>query len=1025
MKKHFKWMLSLALVCLLSFAFSVPARAAGSLTLGIGERQTVSTSAAYKYSNYLCEWDDGGNPYFLYTDEHDSAVVTGLSPGTAALTCTIYLYRDDGSLEYAETDYWMITVTGGGIYDPPYYADELVVVASPGQTAVNEGERFDCRAEIYGGNGGYRYSWYSSDESVVTLSSGSGASVTATARNAGSAMIQVYAEDRDGRVDTDIIYVTVNAPSRPTSAILDLSFSARGGRNMSMNEPARSISDEFAHIFGEALNYGATVQLGNVADYYGSIRFGNTGELISSWNIYSYASFQDMIFEPAAAGTFITRYTINQGSRNISGTLSITVSGGVGITSVSLLPTSLALAPYSSQYVQLNVSPSNANYTVRWSSSDASVATVSGSGATATVSTNRPGSATITAHVTDVNGVSGQASCTVTVSSAATYDPSLVVSLGSDYHGTDTSASMRREYLDMFHRELDTGRATIRFSSLGSSAVGIMWLNGAAVSANHNYSFQDWVNMDFGASGTGTYLLPYTLQCDNNTLSGTVRINVVASQISAVLSDTSLELASYSSKLLNLEVTPRTARYNVTWYSSNPSIAAVSGGGDSVRVEAKGVEGTADIFASITDSSGVTVTKRCTVIVSRSSTYNPGVSTVLGIRYIGTGTSEAMAKEFRSVFGAALNSNTALIRFSSAGNGVGVMRLPSGAAVSANMDYSFAQYVSMYTDPISVGTFEIPYTLTDNGKSLSGKVRVEIKPGLVDATVLLNSTAPYPFFQPSASGMTGAAELRSVITNAVGSSWSAVRFTSVSGASGTLYANSALTPLGTADIPSGALENLYFLPAQSGDYSASFVVLNADQGILSNGTLHVKVNAAAAELFADVKAGDWYYDAVVWALGKGIANSTGTDSLTGKDLFSPNETCSTANILTFLWRAQGSPAPTIANPFSDVTGSDSYYSAALWAYQRGLVSGTAFRGASPCTRAEALTYMWKLAGSPTSANAGFIDVTPGTDTALAANWAFARGIVDGTGNLSGSPMFSPELTCTRGTIMTLLYRAYR
>lgn len=173
-------------------------------------------------------------------------------------------------------------------------------------------------------------------------------------------------------------------------------------------------------------------------------------------------------------------------------------------------------------------------------------------------------------------------------------------------------------------------------------------------------------------------------------------------------------------------------------------------------------------------------------------------------------------------------------------------------------------------------------------------------------------------------------------------------------------------------------------------------------------------NATSATVggFTDVKTGDWFAEPVKWAVGRGI--TTGTSVTT----FSPNNTCTKAHILTFLWRAKGEPMPTVTNPFSDVKDRSYYYNAALWAYENGLVSGSSFKPDSPCTRAQTVTYQWKLAGSPAAPAAAFTDVSSTADYAAAVAWAVEKGITTGT----SATTFSPNDTCTRGQIVTFLYR---
>ncbi len=166
--------------------------------------------------------------------------------------------------------------------------------------------------------------------------------------------------------------------------------------------------------------------------------------------------------------------------------------------------------------------------------------------------------------------------------------------------------------------------------------------------------------------------------------------------------------------------------------------------------------------------------------------------------------------------------------------------------------------------------------------------------------------------------------------------------------------------------------------------------------------------------FDDVLPGAYYFDPVLWAVERGITNGT-TDRT-----FSPGNTCTTANILTFLWRANGSPEPSAANPFSDVPSGSYYEKAAVWAYENGLVSGNAFNGGSACTRAATMKYLWILAGRPASGTTPFTDVSPNTDYAKAVSWAVAQGVTNGT----TATTFSPDNTCTRGQIATFLYRHY-
>ena len=164
--------------------------------------------------------------------------------------------------------------------------------------------------------------------------------------------------------------------------------------------------------------------------------------------------------------------------------------------------------------------------------------------------------------------------------------------------------------------------------------------------------------------------------------------------------------------------------------------------------------------------------------------------------------------------------------------------------------------------------------------------------------------------------------------------------------------------------------------------------------------------------FDDVATDAYYAKPVSWAVEQGITSGT------SKTTFSPNANCTAAQILTFLWRANGSPKPAGSVPFSDVKSGDYYADAAAWAYEKGIISGGTFGGNTPCTRSMAVTYMWKAAGSPSAGTASFTDVPSGADYAQAVAWAVEKGVTSGT----SSTTFSPDSICTRGQIVTFLCR---
>ena len=167
--------------------------------------------------------------------------------------------------------------------------------------------------------------------------------------------------------------------------------------------------------------------------------------------------------------------------------------------------------------------------------------------------------------------------------------------------------------------------------------------------------------------------------------------------------------------------------------------------------------------------------------------------------------------------------------------------------------------------------------------------------------------------------------------------------------------------------------------------------------------------------FTDISKNDYFYDAVLWAVEEGI--TSGTSDTT----FSPNVSCTRAQMVTFLWRVSGFPKASITNPFTDVSADAYYYDAVLWAVEQGITGGTGdgkFSPDAPCTRAQMATFLWRAAGSPAPASnvSAFTDVPEGSWYAKAVQWAYEQNITNGTGD----GKFSPDATCTRAQMVQML-----
>ena len=170
--------------------------------------------------------------------------------------------------------------------------------------------------------------------------------------------------------------------------------------------------------------------------------------------------------------------------------------------------------------------------------------------------------------------------------------------------------------------------------------------------------------------------------------------------------------------------------------------------------------------------------------------------------------------------------------------------------------------------------------------------------------------------------------------------------------------------------------------------------------------------------FYDVPNDAYFYEAVKWAVDKGITNGL------SDTMFGPYESCTRAQIVTFLWRAAGSPEPKTASSFTDVPVSTYYAKAVAWAVENGITNGmteTTFAPNETCTRGQSVTFLHRVLKGTASGSANFTDVKSDAFYADAINWAVANNVTNGTSNTT----FSPNADCTRAEIVTFLYRAYQ
>ena len=175
---------------------------------------------------------------------------------------------------------------------------------------------------------------------------------------------------------------------------------------------------------------------------------------------------------------------------------------------------------------------------------------------------------------------------------------------------------------------------------------------------------------------------------------------------------------------------------------------------------------------------------------------------------------------------------------------------------------------------------------------------------------------------------------------------------------------------------------------------------------------------APEKLFADVSAEEYYYEAVKWASENGVTGGI------GENLFGAKLPCTRAQIVTFLWRAAGSPEPKGMSGFVDVSADAYYAKAVAWAVEQGIVSGTSATTFNPdavCTRAQSVAFLYRAFGEKVNKAAGFSDVSADAYYADAVAWAVENGVASGI----GGGLFAPDQDCARGQIVAFLYRAYQ
>ena len=467
------------------------------------------------------------------------------------------------------------------------------------------------------------------------------------------------------------------------------------------------------------------------------------------------------------------------------------------------------------------------------------------------------------------------------------------------------------------------------------------------------------------AVGEGEAIITATTEDGKYTATCTVKVSpapVAANGVTLTPDKTTLNVGE--KQTLTATVLPAYAtNKNVTWVSSDTSVATVENG----VVTAVG-KGTATITVT-TEDGGYTATCEVTVKLPVSAVTLNETSTALVV---------GNTKQLTATVAPA-NADDSTVTWKS-GN-TNVATVDQTGKVTA----------------VGVGTTTI--TATAGGKSATCTVTVTAKPVPIEAIAL----------RDAAVSVGGTIQLESVFTPA-DTTQRDVIWTSSDRTIATVDANGRVR---------GVAEGKVTITVTS----------TADRSITASCTVTVTKNLSddlvsiigalgnSSLPFNDVTVRDYFYDAVKWAVDRGITSGT------SRYTFSPDAPCTRAQVVTFLWRAAGCPQPTSkSNPFTDVRADDYFYTAVLWAVENGITNGTSAKTFSPdatVTRAQVVTFLWRANGQPTAGNSGFADVSADKYYATAVAWAVFQRITTGT----GFGVFSPDAACTRAQIVTFLYRA--
>ena len=673
-------------------------------------------------------------------------------------------------------------------------------------------------------------------------------------------------------------------------------------------------------------------------------------------------------------------------------------SGIINITAdyareISLNPSALTLGVDSTQLLTVNYTPyDTVNKSVSWSSSNTSVATVDSSGKVTGIA---PGTATITATAV---GSRVTKSCTVTVQAMQTKikldRTEITVPLGSLVEvGMNVTGAPEGAYIQWRNlaNNMGSARGTLILTDQGTA-----WTMHNMTGETHYYTRPgDKVYIGLGtdslpASSLSSYYKAgltedYSISC--NGASETLHVTFVDPEIpvsSLKLDKTSITMALGDELSLSAMMAPSNTTVEYIYWGKTGSGVSIEPSGYMLSLGTK--------VGTVADYEG---SRRGYVLYSPLVRIAPIHKTVIKAVELGTSTINVQV-----VGGATATCEVTVI------NPIPVS--------SVSLNKTSMSLVTGKTEKLTATVS--PSNATDKSLSWSSS----------NPEVAKVSNGTVSALTPGTAVITASAK-NGVKANCT-----------VTVADDTIPVTSVRLNKTNMGLIAGKTEKLTATvsPSNATDRSLSWSSSNPEAAKVSNGTVSaltpgtaiitastkngIKASCTVQVQFQDVTdPGQYYFDPVYWAVNRKI--TSGTTPTT----FSPFNTCTRGQIVTFLWKAQGSPEPQDwSNPFTDVGTGDYFYKAVLWAKENGITAGTTATTFSPgnaCTRGQIVTFLWKALGSPEprSLSNPFVDVYANDYFVKAVLWAKERGVTSGT----TATTFSPFNACTRAQAMTFLYKA--